>query len=280
MTLSLSVRPRMNASGITSITSLTMNRLTCSKSIMSCRASNSGRRYGLTLACRSPGRKPSRSPASTAGRASTIRLACPCFSMLAAAATARYVLPVPAGPTQNVRSLREHRLDVPLLALGLGLDRVALGVDVDLVGRPLALARRPPCRSPGRRPRRSASPAGGASSASGRARRRPWRPARVAGEAQLVVAADELHAERVADHPQVPVGRPEQGQLLVRLFEGDAEVHNRNAAMRRGASPPGLRRGTPSTGPILLPLEAEKSRIVRSRGRCKGKSCAGRTRYS
>ncbi len=89
ITLSLSVRPRMNASGITSITSLTMNRFTCSKSIMSCSASNSGRKYGFTFACKSPGKNPSRSPASTAGRASTNRLASPRLSMLAAAATAR-----------------------------------------------------------------------------------------------------------------------------------------------------------------------------------------------
>jgi len=44
MNESFSVRPRMKARGITSMTSLTMNRFTCSKSIMSCRASNSGRR--------------------------------------------------------------------------------------------------------------------------------------------------------------------------------------------------------------------------------------------
>ena len=40
----------------------------------------------MTFACKSPGRNPSRSPASTAGRARTRRLACPCFSIDAAAA--------------------------------------------------------------------------------------------------------------------------------------------------------------------------------------------------
>ena len=40
---------------------------------MSSSASYSGRRYGSTFACMSPGRKPSDSPASTAGRASTMR---------------------------------------------------------------------------------------------------------------------------------------------------------------------------------------------------------------
>ena len=132
---------------------------------------------------------------------------------------------MPAGPTQNVRSLLQHRLDVPLLALGLGLDRVALGVDVDLVGRPLPFG-----------------PRGGADRLADVLDAQPVLPAELplhllehrrgladlvalAGEAQLVVAADDADAERLADHPQVPVGRPEQGQLLVRLFEGDAEVH-------------------------------------------------------
>ena len=103
---SLSVLPRMNASGMTSIRSLVMKRRICSYSIMSCRASNSGRRYGLTFACMSPGRNPSFSPASTAGRTSTRRLACLCLSMWTANATARYVLPVPAGPVQKTMSQR------------------------------------------------------------------------------------------------------------------------------------------------------------------------------
>ena len=47
---------------------------TRSGSSMSCSASNSGRRYGSTLAIRSPGRNPRRSPASTAGRVRMIRL--------------------------------------------------------------------------------------------------------------------------------------------------------------------------------------------------------------
>src|SRR6476646_6167505 len=69
---------------------------------MSKRASKSGRRYGSTFAWMSPGRKPSRSPASTAGRVRMIR--CTSFSASAAAAiaTARKVLPVPAGPMPKV----------------------------------------------------------------------------------------------------------------------------------------------------------------------------------
>src|SRR5436309_1026298 len=71
---------------------------------MSCRASNSGRRYGSTFACRSPGRKPRRSPASTAGRVSTIRATSRFISAETAMATARNDLPVPAGPIAKTMS--------------------------------------------------------------------------------------------------------------------------------------------------------------------------------
>ena len=69
---------------------------------MSFSASNSGRRYGSTFAIRSPGRKPSRSPASTAGRVRMIRLTSRRDSAAVAIAIARNVLPVPAGPMPNV----------------------------------------------------------------------------------------------------------------------------------------------------------------------------------
>ena len=49
-----------------------------------------------------PGRNPSRSPASTAGRVSTRRLTFFAWSAWTAVAMARYVLPVPAGPMPNV----------------------------------------------------------------------------------------------------------------------------------------------------------------------------------
>src|SRR5690606_32945774 len=62
------------------------------------------RRYGSTFCDMSPGRKPSRSPASTAGRTSTTRRTASAVSASTAAATAIYVLPVPAGPMPNVRS--------------------------------------------------------------------------------------------------------------------------------------------------------------------------------
>src|SRR3954447_7299539 len=50
----------------------------------------------------SPGRKPSRSPASTAGRVRMIRCTLRSVSAAAAIATARKVLPVPAGPIPKV----------------------------------------------------------------------------------------------------------------------------------------------------------------------------------
>ena len=71
---------------------------------MSCSASYSGRRYGFTFSARSPGRKPSFSPASTAGRVSTMRAKLFFMSSATAIAMARYVLPVPAGPMPKTMS--------------------------------------------------------------------------------------------------------------------------------------------------------------------------------
>ena len=102
---SLSVRPRMKASGATSMTPFSRKPATFSGSSMSFSASNSGRRYGSILAIRSPGRKPRRSPASTAGRVRMMRLTSRRASAAAAIATARNVLPVPAGPMPNVTVL-------------------------------------------------------------------------------------------------------------------------------------------------------------------------------
>ena len=47
----------------------------------------------------------------------------------------------------------------------------------------------------------------------------------LADQTDFVVPADDLHAERIADHPQISVGRAEQGQLFVRLFESDIQLH-------------------------------------------------------
>ena len=48
------------------------------------------------------GKKPSFSPASTAGRVRIMRLTSRALKAFTAMATARYVLPVPAGPTPKV----------------------------------------------------------------------------------------------------------------------------------------------------------------------------------
>jgi hypothetical protein len=64
---SLRVRPRMNASGATSMTSSAIIFWTLSTSSMSPSASYSGRTYGLTFSSSVPGKNPSFSPASTAG---------------------------------------------------------------------------------------------------------------------------------------------------------------------------------------------------------------------
>jgi hypothetical protein len=40
-------------------------------------------------------------------------------------------------------------------------------------------------------------------------------------EAQLIIAGHHAHAQRLADHPQVSVRRPEERQLFARFIEGD-----------------------------------------------------------
>ena len=86
---SFSVRPRMNASGATSIVPRSMYAFRRSGSSMSNSASKSGRMYGSTFASTSPGRKPSRSPASTAGRVRMMRPTCRSESAATASAIAR-----------------------------------------------------------------------------------------------------------------------------------------------------------------------------------------------
>ena len=65
---------------------------------MSCSASYNGRKYGSIFSLSVPGKKPSLSPASTAGRVKIIRLIFLLCSACTALATAKYVFPVPAGP--------------------------------------------------------------------------------------------------------------------------------------------------------------------------------------
>ena len=60
-----------------------------SGSIMSCSASYNGRRYGSIFSLNVPGKKPRRSPASTAGRVRMILLTCFDCNALTALAIAR-----------------------------------------------------------------------------------------------------------------------------------------------------------------------------------------------
>ena len=72
---------------------------------MSRSESYNGRRYGSILSESVPGKKPSFSPASTAGRVKMMRLTSLFCSAWTAFATARYVLPEPAGPMPKVMVL-------------------------------------------------------------------------------------------------------------------------------------------------------------------------------
>ena len=94
----------MKASGAISMMLFSISLSTFSYPMMSYSESYSGRRYGLTFSAMSPGRNPSRSPASTAGRQRTMRLMVFSVIAAAAAATARNVFPVPAGPMAMVMS--------------------------------------------------------------------------------------------------------------------------------------------------------------------------------
>src|SRR5579862_5906358 len=123
MKLSFSVRPRMNASGATSIVPRSRYVFAFSGSSMSYRASNSGRRYGSTFASMSPGRKPSRSPASTAGLVRMMRATCRSESAATASAIARYVLPGRADPERDRAGA--DRVHVGLLHHGLWRDLLA-----------------------------------------------------------------------------------------------------------------------------------------------------------
>ncbi len=144
-----SVRPRMNASGAISIVPSASIRSSRSASSMSWSASYSGRRYGSTFSSSVPGKKPSRSPASTAGRVRMMRLICLSSSARTASATARYVLPVPAGPTANTMSLARTRSTYCRCAAPLGaIGRPARGVRMVSPNTPWIVCGEPPPPSP------------------------------------------------------------------------------------------------------------------------------------
>ena len=79
----------------------------------------------------SPGRKPSRSPASTAGRDRIRRSTTPCSSSETAWPTASQVLPVPAGPSANTSScLRSAREIAVLRGVARAHDAALAGLDL------------------------------------------------------------------------------------------------------------------------------------------------------
>ena len=78
----------------------------------------------------SPGRKPSRSPASTAGRDRMMRSTSLRSSSETAWATASQVLPVPAGPVPNTSSWRSQRADIGVLRGGARAHRALAQVDL------------------------------------------------------------------------------------------------------------------------------------------------------
>ena len=47
----------------------------------------------------------------------------------------------------------------------------------------------------------------------------------VAADADFIIAIDQLNVKGIADLPQIPIGRAEERDFLIRLFDGDAEVH-------------------------------------------------------
>ena len=103
-TASFSVRPRIKANGAIWIMFNSMYSFNLAAGIISCRASYKGCRYGSILSFMSPGRKPSFSPASTAGRLRMIFLISLFFNARTARAIAVYVFPEPAGPMANTIS--------------------------------------------------------------------------------------------------------------------------------------------------------------------------------
>ena len=119
----------------------------------------------------------------------------------------------------------QHRFDVTLLAVGLGANRVPLGVNIDFVGVLLPLVMMHALQR--LRYIIAAEPilAAELSLQLIQHRRRPGNLLFFAAEAKLIIACHDVHAQRFADHPQITVGRAEQGQLLLRLFQGNIEVH-------------------------------------------------------
>ena len=92
----------MYANGAISITFFSRSLLTVSKPKHSYNESYNGCKYGSIFSARSPGKKPSFSPASIAGLTRIIFLTSRFSNAFTAHATAKKVFPVPAAPIPKV----------------------------------------------------------------------------------------------------------------------------------------------------------------------------------
>ena len=153
MNASFSVRPRMYASGATSMTPACISFGIDSGSIMSCSASYSGRRYGSIFSKSVPGRKPSRSPASTAGRVRMMRVTCLVCKRLNRLRHREVRLAGARRADSEHDGVLVDRVDVALLVERLGPDRLAAArqdVEGQHLGRrlvPVASASTTLCRT-------------------------------------------------------------------------------------------------------------------------------------
>ena len=100
-----SVLPLINAKGAISISPISIILCIFSKSNKSYKESYKGLKYGSTFSFISPGKKPSLSPASTAGLDRIILSIFFSNNIVKPTATAKKVFPVPAGPAEITISL-------------------------------------------------------------------------------------------------------------------------------------------------------------------------------
>ena len=101
---SSSVLPLIKARGTISMIPLSIRELVFSAPKILRKESKRGLKYGSTFCCKSPGRNPKFSPASTAGLVKIIFSIDFSANNLAAKTVAKKVFPVPAGPMAKVKS--------------------------------------------------------------------------------------------------------------------------------------------------------------------------------
>ena len=201
ITLSFSVRPRMNASGITSITSFDHEPLDLLEVDHVVQRIEKRPKIRIDLGLQVARQKPQPLPRLHRRPRQHDPLRLPRLQHARRHRHRQVRLPRPRRPDAERQVVLQHRLDVPLLTRRLRLDRVPLRINVDL---PVARRSRTSCaRLPIAVPdvlRRSASPAAAASSASAPAPPPPCSPAHSPPRCAVIVPAHQLHPERIADH--------------------------------------------------------------------------------